>query len=746
VSPRDRRSIGAAGLYLVCCLAAGCFVLLRLVGGAIDTDIQNLLPAGAIDPVERAAMVQAGGVASSRVAILVSAPDPDKAEAAAADLRRRLTASGVYVDSAVDGEQTGRWLFANRNALLCDATPDRFDAAQARNAAQASLAAIYAPMAPLDANLLRRDPFLSTLRLSGCLLPANRIGQTAGSVLVSGRLAGSAYRVDTQDRFIATVNRWLKDQAPNGISAARAGAAFHAARAAARARGDMSTIGLVSTAAILALLLAVFRRPAVIPISLLVVAGGYVGSLAATLLVFPTAHILVFVFGAAFVGVTSDYAIYYLSTGPQTGWADADARKRLIFRSVTVCMATSAIGFACLAVFQVALFRQLAVFAVGGLISAWACAFTVLPLLDRRGPSGRREAWLAAWRRAETFADRLKWTRRGAAMAVGALIVAAGIGALRFATLDDIRKFQPPASDIAADEAKVKAIVGPGMSPDFLLSSGPTLEVAKAREAQVLARLSPAALNETLAISRLDPTPERRAANAERLRSLLIGPHLAERAALLGMTLDPYAAGGAVALPRWLSDLEGRADDVHFVLAPVGEGAAGEAARAAAQTPGVVYVDPVAAYTRAFAAYRRAAAQAVAAAFVGVGLVLLAIYRTPRALAILAAPLVGALGGAVVSAALGVPISFFSLMGMFVIAGTGADYSILQWDWARSGAAAKSRLPILITAMTAILSMGALSLSTTHPVRSFGIVVAAGLTIAYACSSIARRAGVFAPK
>jgi predicted exporter len=107
----------------------------------------------------------------------------------------------------------------------------------------------------------------------------------------------------------------------------------------------------------------------------------------------------------------------------------------------------------------------------------------------------------------------------------------------------------------------------------------------------------------------------------------------------------------------------------------------------------------------------------------------------------MAAPAIGAVGGLIVSAALGVPISFFSLMGVFVVIGTGADYSVLQWAWARGGDPSHSRLPILITATTSILSMGTLSLSSTYPVHAFGVVVAAGLTIAYAFSSIPRQVG-----
>ena len=123
------------------------------------------------------------------------------------------------------------------------------------------------------------------------------------------------------------------------------GAAFHAEDGARHARKDISTVGVASTLGIILLLLVVFRRFRALPITLLVVGAGYLGSLAAVLAVFPTVHMLTFVFGSAFVGVTADYAIYYLSTGPMTRWGEQAERSRMIFRPVTVCMITSAMGF-----------------------------------------------------------------------------------------------------------------------------------------------------------------------------------------------------------------------------------------------------------------------------------------------------------------------------------------------------------------------------------------------------------------
>ena len=728
--------------YLAACLLAGAFIALRLVGGgALDTDIQSLLPAQALKPPVREAMVQAGAAASSRVAMLVSAPTPERAQAAADDLSRRLKASGVFVDAAVDGEQTGRWLFAGRNQLRCEPTPQAFDAAAAEGVVQSSLVQLYSPVAPVSGEMLLRDPFLLTVRLTGCLLPATGFGAPAedGSVLISGRLTASAFRLDTQGRFTETVEAWRKAHALKGVTVARAGAAFHAEDGARHARRDISTVGAASTLGIVLLLLLVFRRLRALPITLLVVAAGYLGSLAAVLAVFPTVHMLTFVFGSAFVGVTADYAIYYLATGPMTRWADRRERLALIFRPVTVCMITSAMGFGCLALFGVPIFSQMAVFAVGGLLSAWACAFLIVPRLDPRLAPARADRLSKVWAGLETLRAGIRWSRWGLVLFGLAFAAGAAWTVSHFRTLDDVRRFQPRSPELVAEEAAVRQASGVAFSPNFLLSWAPTADAAKAREAKVLAALPADARASLLAPSRIDPSAAERAATEARVRQVLIGPRLPERAALLGLPLSdfkPFETTEAKR-PDWLAALSGQAGALSYLIAPVPEAAAPAVVAAVKGAPDAAYIDPAAAYSEAFGAYRRLAGWAVIAAFVAIGLVLLAIYRRLSSLSVLIAPLLGVVGGVVAASVVGAPLSFFSLMGAFVVVGTGADYSILRYEAAIGKRSPLAGLPILITALTAILSMGLLSLSSTYPVRAFGIAVAVGLAISYGFSFVA---------
>lgn len=729
--------------YLVACILAAVFIAARLLGGgALDTDIQSLLPAQALKPPVREAMVQAGAAASSRVAMLVSAPTPEKAQAAAADLSRRLKDSGVFIDSAIDGEQTGRWLFAGRNQLRCEPTPEQFDAAVAEGVVQSSLVQLYSPVAPISGDMLQRDPFLLTLRLTGCLLPTTGFGAPSedGSVLVSGRLTGSAFRLDTQGRFTEVVEAWRQTHESEGVTIARAGAAFHAEDGARHARKDISTVGVASTLGIVLLLLVVFRRFRALPLTILVVGAGYLGSLAAVLAVFPTVHMLTFVFGSAFVGVTADYAIYYLATGPMTGWQSKAERHRLVFRPVTVCMVTSAMGFGCLGLFGVPIFSQMAVFAVGGLLSAWACAFLVVPLFDPAVSPQRAERFAAVWAKLEALRARLTLNAWG----VSAFLILFAIGGVwtitHTATLDDVRRFQARSPTLVAEEEAVRKASGVGFSPNFLLSWGQGADAAKASEASVMAALPPEARAGILAPGRFDPSLAERKATQERVRTQLIDAHLPARAALLGIPqaeLKPFEVPPNAKLPDWIAGLGGQAGQLNYLIAPVPEAAAPAVIAVTKGRADAAYVDPANAYSDAFGAYRRLAGWAVVAAFGAIGVILVAVYRRLSSLSVLIAPALGVAGGIIAASLLGTPLSFFSMMGAFVVVGTGADYSILRYEAAIGKRSPLAGLPILITALTAILSMGLLSLSSTYPVRAFGIAVAAGLAISYGFSFVA---------
>lgn len=711
------------------CIAACAVIGVRVQGGrAFDTDIQSLLPQNALEPLIRAAISDAGDVASRRVTVLVSGEDPMRVDDAAADLERALGEAGFAPDRA-DGETLARWLYANRNSLMCETDPSRFDVNATLNKAQALL---YTPIAPISGDMLVRDPFLLTLQLSQCLAPASS-GRAGDAVLISGALDASAYRLDVQDKVIAAFSDW-RARWPD-IEVARAGAVFFAEDGAKQARNEIGLIGGVSGIAILALLFVCFRRPEAIIGTLAVTAAGAAGSLAAALLVFPSVHVLVFVFGSALIGVTSDYALHYLATGPQTGWAPPAERVKRVARPLAVCALATALGFASLGAFGVAIFNQVAVFSVAGILTAWWFTITLLPLMDQRARNGEKlRKW---WDMLERPFLSYYW-RRWHGVVAGLLVVAiVGLGVTRFAVLDDVRQFQPRSEQLAGEEERVREAVGFSSSPSFLLSYGADAQEARRREEATIASWPAGAAHDVLAVSRFDPSQARRTENEATLRRSLYDPNLAARAEELGVAPNPFEPMEAPALPPLISNLEGETANAHYLVAPLGPVAAGQQLEVG---EGELIVDPAGRYSQAFASFRGLAGWAVAAAFLVCMLIVLTLYRTWRALVVLAAPAAGVLMGLAVPAALGVPLSFFSVAALFVVIGTGIDHSVFLFEAAETDGQAKE-LVVFLAALTTILSMGMMGLSGTYPVASFGIVVAAGVTAAYLISFVPIRFG-----
>lgn len=723
----------AAALACWLWLAACCGVVgWRFVQGLpVDTDIQSMLPSGGGDAVERAAISRASQAAAGRTAVLVSAADEQTAQAAASDLEADLAATGIFSPDRQDVEATGRWLFANRNELLCQSDPARFTADEGKRTARRALADVYSVSGPVTGDLLRQDPFLLTIRLAECLSPVGAAQPSGTTRLVSGRISTSAFRLDAQASVIKTFNDWKAEWAPKGVSAARAGAVFHADAAASSATADMTLIGALSSIGVVLLFFAAYRTIRSAVQAMVLVAIGLAAGLGATLALFPTVHVLVFVFAAMLVGIVSDYAVHTLASGPATNWAGTHQRIELVGRPITVSMATAVIGFGSLALFGVPLFQQVALLSGVGIATAWAFVLWVLVPMDKRPKNA--DALRAWWIKLEDMRERVKIPAAVAWTSAVLLALVSIYGAVKLSYLDDVRAFQPRPADLVAEEEQVRAAGYAGSGVTFLLSEGASAQEARQREEAALAQApEPARL---LATTRFDPSQQRRAANSAALQTNLYQPLLAEHVANVG--LDPAEAATPPPIsadpPSWMADLGGDVDGKRYLIAPLLD----PAGWTGPTTEGVRLIDPAVRYSDAFRTYREHALIALAvAAICAVGATLL-VYRRLAALSILAPPLLACAVALLAPPALGFPLTFFSFAAALVLLGIGIDYAAFQWEaglqhdrW--------TAVAVFIDAVTTLLSMGLLILSSTYPVRSFGLTVTIGIAAALCLSHIPR--------
>lgn len=745
----SRNAFDTLGAVLVTALAvaAGMVIAIRLLGptAPIDTDIMALVPQAERDPVLAASIDTASQLVAGRVVLLVDGSGGAVPPAAVADLQAELEASGVWQSLDDEGSTLWRWLFEHRARLLCPDDRAMLERGEGAIIAADAMARIHASLLPLPGRLLRDDPLLLTLRLVDCLLPAGP--QQPGTTLLNGRLDGSAFALDVQDRLGGAITAWQARHADAGIVLRRAGAVFHAAESAAAARLEIAWVSLFSLAVTLATFVVLFAQARAALLALGTLLIGVASGLAACLLVFPQVHALALLIGAAMTGIGVDYAIHVMTAGRTCALPQANPA-RVIARPLTISLCTTLSALAFLGITGIELLRQIALFGAAGLLVSFGFSRFVLWRLHR--PSDRLHspaAWfqrlsrgLLAW-----SADRRHlWP----ATLLVALVLLLGWPAL--VTTDDVRGFQARSATLVADEQAIAAQVNLATQSRFLLLRATDPAALAAVEAAVIGLLD----HPLPAPAWLDPPAERRAANHALLEDRLFAPELASVAASLGLdpdglyttTIDTSAA----ALPAPLDRLRGRAAGEVYSILPLAPDDLAILERTALPA-GAELVDPAAVYGELLAQLRRAATMGLGLAFLAAALGLLVIRRhwsglrllLPTGLAILLVPAIAGLAGQTVS--------LFSVMGLLMALGLGIDYAAFQAiDRSPTAGSPAAGSPtagsgdawreagILAAAVTTITPMTVLALSTTLPVGHFGLAVALGAALSLVLSPLAR--------
>jgi predicted exporter len=723
-------------LAVLAFLGAGLYAATH-IRDAVDTDILSLLPGDARDPVLADALQRASAVASNRVAFAVEGSTSETRHAAAGDLSARLVATGLFRPASADGEALWRWLFSNRTAILCASDRDMLLEGKGAEIAHQALLQWYGPMSIGGARLVASDPMFLTNRLLGCVVPPGfRAMPNPGAELLSGSIDGSVFRLDVQDKIGDAVEGWNGQWLDKGLKLSRAGAVFHAAYGAEQARREMSLIGSLTTAAVLLLYWLMFRSLRAPVIAVLMIAYSLTIGVAVTLAIFGHIHAMALVFGAALIGMVVDYTTYYLVTGLGQPPRKPVERRAHIFKPLSLGMLTSVGAFAALFLFPIPAFQQIALLGGAGLVAAWAATLTLTPLVEGgRMKVGVGAAWIEG--NAGNLLASTPSGRLGALIvAVAALVVLAGYG--RGGVLDDVRRFQAPSPVLAAEEQRIRALTGFATSGAFYLVKGASADEAVAHEEALLAALGKAGASGDIAwaASRLDPSSAERMANEVLLKNRLITPYLPGLLRSLGAgDAKAYEAASPqkASLPDFAASLRGQTGDTFWSIVPVAGVPAAPVAGGDWE-----FVEPAARYSELLQKYRKLATLGLVGAVLFTGIMLLAVYRRFSALKIMLPTVIAMLATPAITTLFGLPFSFFSAMGLFLVVGAGVDYAIFQWEHP-SEAGQWTRVGIVLAALMTCISVGLLGLSSVLPVKSLGITVAIGIFLSLVLSPLVRK-------
>ncbi|MGB1212529.1 MAG: MMPL family transporter [Pikeienuella sp.] len=697
---------------------------LAATGVSVDSDIQSILPETSASAAEVAAIQQASAAVAARIVIGVRGGSPEQDQAGAERLHRAMMATGLFVPSSADMAETTAWVHANRFDLACERDLNRMDAKWGDALAAKARGLIFSGMVPLSGVKLGKDPFLLQLGLLECLAPG--AGPASANAVVSGRIVGSPYELNTQNAIKTVLNEWQAAPANHGLSLLRSGAVFFALEAGAQAKREITMVGGISVVLILLLYTLAFRHPVTAGIALLTVFAGALGGAWLCFVVFGTVHFSVFVFGSALTGVSADYAVHSLAARRST----PNSRPPGLRRALTISMLTSASGFAALLFFGIDLFRQIGVFSIGGLLFAWLFALTALPVLDRKrnAPTGktRLTAPIAA-------------IFRSKAIALGAIAGAMAVtfwGAMHVSFVDDLRQFQTLSPPLTAERTALFGKSGGQFSTNFLLSSGKTLEEALLQEEALIAT-SDAGAERFLAFSAYAPSEARRAATRTAYEAHLLAPHVEAMRAALGLPhTDLKTAPSDAPLPSWLSALRFERGGMTYLIAPILEPPILGQSSSFNPPEGERVISPPQKYGAALQIYRQQAFAVIGLAAIAAALFLMLVYRSARAAWLIAPSVIGCAVALCLPGLLGVPVTLFSVLALFIVLGAGIDFSVFQWEM-KHDETGWTGTAVLIAALSSCVAMGMLGFSETLPVQTFGITIAVGVLCSMAFSFLA---------
>ncbi len=734
-------------------------------GRALETDLLAMLPETERHPAAERGVRALAHAMGDRVLLMVGAPEPPRARAAARSLAEALRASQAFSNVVDQLPSMDPGLLPRFYAPFRVRLPDPGALLPPLERIQSRLAS---PTPGLPGLGPAEDPsgalqgFLQQLPLEGSRLELREglleVSAPEGlQVLVTATLPGSAFDPEVQRQCVGAIRAAearLKVAFPEA-TVLRTGAVFHADTARSAAESEMKRLSGLSTILILALYLVVFRTPRHLALGTLCVVAGLTAATTVSLLVFDRLYLLTLVCGISVLGDAVDYSFLYFSHHLEAGeawepWGALAAIRKPLLQG----MATTLLGYVALLVAPFPGLRQIAVFSMVGLTGAFLTVLLVLPALltSPARPQPRLMGGLRALlQRAQGWAHSRRF-RPGVGLAAVVLVVLAA----QVQTEDAVQSLIRPSETLLAQEQRIRSLMGVSNPGLFFLVEGRDEGDVLAREEALRARLEPllasGALDRVQGLSSFVPSPERQTQALAQRRAAW--PELSKALRDLGFRPEVLAAEAQAldqappltladfwkspfSLPFRLHDLGPSPQGRATLVLPQGTASRDQLQAAAADLPGVTFVDKAGSVSRLMARDRRLATGSLVGALVLVGALLGYWHGFRNAGWLLAPALAGIVAALAGCALLGMPLSLFAMLALFLVLGFGVDYAIFLRGCKLTDAA--GTLGVLLAGASTFISYGLLAFSGTPALASFGLVLGLGVPAAVLASFLALR-------
>lgn len=684
-------------IYILIFAAAAVFVFTH----PVKTET-NILRAVFSDNSADETVVKLSGRYSSRINVLVEAESSENASRTALEFLNSVDKDTFYIEDFNAGKILETYKLYYKS-LLSQHTALLLENREYNEVMAESFVRLYDPfgfmLMPLN-----QDPFMlftDYVKSFGEGEPDSVIYNDKYYKILSLEVKNdTALSPELLNGEIKTLTRLQSQLSKDGTEVYLTGAPVHSYYASSKSMREINIICILSSLFVIGLCYFYFRNiKLLIPTGISLGLGMLSGFLAASI-VFPSIHVLTFVFSTTLIGICIDYSLHY--------FIEKDLSK--IMKSLTVSMITTVSAFAVLLFSGVELLRQISVFTMMGLFSVYSIVVLFYPLLNFNSQP-RNIDFMMSERVKKIFT---------------LIILAVSLGGMFFIKFnDDIRNMYVPSKKLLASEKLFAAVTGGDKKISFAVIEGRDFQDMLHREEWVSRNLQDVNFQ---ALSKFIPSEKQQKRNFEL------------RKALYKNSLKSYAAFLPEEDIKKLLSEKAPSDYVKFDKnSPFKDFLIGENTSVMIlydfDRPEIItqnggkYVDVQRDITERIKECRTSCLKMLVPVFILLLFLLSFIYKPSTALKILTPSILAGAFSIGVLSLTAQPINLFHVLAIFLIIGFGLDYSVF-----RAGGVKNSSDAVFLSCATSVFSFLLLAFTSFKLISSLGFILSVGLSVSYLSS------------
>ena len=753
------------------------FLIYRLFSGSvIETNILALLPNIEIDPAVERAIQSVETTLGKKTIFVVGSKNQDQSIVAAQKLHNELNQSDLFSDITFRFNQSKQRDFLefyspHRSALISKSTSQLLEENNFQ-AIQAFLhQSLYNPIGTAFPDLLAKDPLFfflnyirslprneSELNLVNGYLMTKKNGQHY--VFFYGMLKEKALSISVQESFEKAYQTALENvyhQYPKA-EILSSGMIHHAVHGMKSMKKDITLISIGSMIGIFILIFFTFKTLNPLFLCLIPILTGFAMALSVTLLFFEKVHLLTLVFGSSLIGISIDYSFHYLSEQYHGGmhWQAGRGLKH-IFPGITLGLLTSVIGFSALAIAPFPGLRQMALFSVAGITTAYLVVVLIFPFL-LKAKNSNPIGWIKKLSNGiiNFWDEKMTYRRFILSLICSLMFIGWGLSQINFS--DDIRLLQSRSQLLLSQENQLRKIIGLKQSlPIYIVKAESPQELLEKEEIlskQLDTAILSNRLSGYLAISSFIPSKKTQVENYllqkrmlstnKPLHNLLQNVGYQDEVIQNYQYLFKAAEPNYLTIKKWQESSQseflnflwlGPIDREYVSIISLGEISDYDSLMAIGDTvEGVSFVDHVTEISNLLHRYRLFSGKLVVVGYLVIFGTLLIRYGLKKSCLIIIPPVFAALIAISIIALLGNTLNFFNTIALFLVLGIGIDYTLFFAENPENRG--PTMVAIILSGMTTLLSFGLLALSQTAFIHSFGIMILVGISIVFLSAPI----------